>query len=177
MKYSHLLSGVTALAFLTLSGAAFAENSEKNGHHGGYAGKIEKMDVDGDGNVTVEEAKTNAADHFKKMDTDGDGLVTKEEMVTRFKDHRSDKTALSPEKEAKMKSFFDKKFTESDTDGDGSISEAEFVTKSEKHLQKLDVDGDGVIEKEEVDAQMQEMHKKFKEEHKRSGEVDVVSAE
>lgn len=166
MKYSHVLSSVAALSVLAISGNAFAENPDKGARQGGMAKKIEKMDLDGNGQVTVEEATSNAGEHFKKLDSDGDGLVTQEEMMSKFKAHRGDKLANNPEMAEKMERVFDKKFSESDTDGDGAISESEFAARSEKHIQKLDLNGDGVIEKEEAVSKIEEMRTKYKDKRK-----------
>jgi|MDSW01.2.fsa_nt_gb Ca2+-binding EF-hand superfamily protein len=177
MKYSHILSGVAAFSFIAISGNAFAENADKGTHQGGIAKKIEKMDLDGNGQVTIEEASSNAGDHFKKMDADGDGLVTQEEMMSKYKAHRGGKLAKNPEMAEKMERVFDKKFSESDTDGDGAISESEFAARSERHLQKLDLNGDGVIEKEEAVSKIEEMRKKYKERHNVQEDSGAVGAE
>lgn len=149
MKYSKLMMGAVALSVIALSGTtSFAGPGEKKGGHHRGGGFLEKLDTDGDGQVTVEEAQTEAAEKFAKMDADGDGLVTSEEMMANFES----------EKAAKMKAKFDKKFAESDTDGDGALSEEEFIENSNKRISSMDADGDGIITKEEMIAKFKGKH-------------------
>ena len=49
-----------------------------------------KLDANGDGRVSLEEAKANAprlAEHFKEIDTNGDGFITPEELQAAHAKH------------------------------------------------------------------------------------------
>jgi Ca2+-binding EF-hand superfamily protein len=54
------------------------------------AERFKKLDTDGDGKVSLAEAKANAprlAEHFSEIDTNGDGFITPEEMKAAHERH------------------------------------------------------------------------------------------
>jgi len=57
---------------------------DKAGHanHGSgkHGGMLEKLDANGDGNVTKAEAEAAALEHFKRMDKNSDGVITQDEV-------------------------------------------------------------------------------------------------
>ena len=69
MRKLTLTLSAAALA-IGASGAAFAD------HHGGKRGP----DANGDGNVTLEEARTHSAKMFERADADEDGVISAEEF-------------------------------------------------------------------------------------------------
>ena len=92
MKVSKFLLTAVAAGALITSGAAYAEHHEgKDGGHKGHhkAKMFEKMDTDGDGQISKAEHMAGAEERFAKMDTNGDGFVTKEEVETKMKDMRA----------------------------------------------------------------------------------------
>ena len=55
-----------------------------------FAEHWKKLDTDGDGRVSLAEAKANAprmAEHFAQIDTNGDGFITPEEMKAAHQAH------------------------------------------------------------------------------------------
>ena len=67
-----------------------------------------------------------------------------------------------------------------DTDNDGKISKAEFLAEKEKHFAKMDVDGDGFLDREDMKAarkQMKAMHEKMKAERKENGDKEGCGPE
>ncbi|MCB9964271.1 MAG: hypothetical protein H6855_00305 [Rhodospirillales bacterium] len=53
-------------------------------------------------------------------------------------------------------------FEKMDTDGDGKISEAEHMEGAKSRFSKMDTDSDGFVTKDEMRAQKEKMHEKFK---------------
>lgn len=70
---------------------------------------IAKMDADGDGNVTKDEAVSYADARFAKMDVDGNGKVDADDRQARAK----------------------ARFAEMDADRNGAVTEAEFVSSAD----------------------------------------------
>jgi hypothetical protein len=98
MRKLTLTLSAAALA-IGASGAAFAD------HHGGKRGP----DANGDGNVTLEEARTHSAKMFERADADGNGVID-----------RADRAAKQAERFAKM-----------DANGDGEVTQAEMQAARE----------------------------------------------
>lgn len=128
----------------------------KAGHFGGdpeqHARRvIEKLDTDGDGSISAEEAKAHPrmGEHFAKLDADGDGQLTSAELIEAKKAHRGrggHHRMGPPEDHAK------RMIEKLDADGDGQISEAEAADKPHlaERFSKLDADGDGQVTEQEM---------------------------
>lgn len=172
--------GILTAAALLASGPVFAEDTANTGGPGGpnqeqrkaYLEKIlqehpdlkTKLDTNGDGTVTPEEAKAGHKmmeqarrehrqerfeEYKKKFDTNGDGTISDEEKAAA-------KTQWQ-EKKQERREEFKKKF---DTNGDGEISTEEKAAareqwkekrqeRREEFKQKFDTDGNGKLSKDE----------------------------
>jgi Ca2+-binding EF-hand superfamily protein len=103
-----------------------------------------KVDTDGDGSISREEAQANAprlARDFEKVDTNGDGKITREELQAAGKQARR----------ARGKDWWQKV----DADHDGSVSREEAEANAPrlaKNFDQIDADGDGKITPEELKA-------------------------
>ncbi len=86
-------------------------------------GKV-KIDVNGDGNITKEEAASVADARFAKMDADGNGMIDQSDKAARVK----------------------ARFAEMDADKNGAVSEAEFIAadaaRQEKRMARKAETGD-----------------------------------
>lgn len=69
---------VCALGFLTLAMPAYADHHE--GDMGGKHPMMEKIDTDGDGQVSKAEFMAMHTERFEKMDANSDGVLSKDEM-------------------------------------------------------------------------------------------------
>lgn len=76
MKHFALLG-----LLLALSTQAFAQHEEAQagGEHAGQHQR--KFDLNGDGNISRDEAMQRAGARFDKADTNGDGVLSKEERM------------------------------------------------------------------------------------------------
>jgi len=89
------------------------------------------QDADGDGQVTLEEAKAVQRRILTRADTDKDGTVTAAEAQ-----------ALPERMAARL--------TRLDTNGDGSVTGAELDALSEQRFKRRDANKDGVLTGEEM---------------------------
>ena len=141
-----LLAGTSAAILLALVAA------------GASAGKgrfLRAMDTDGDGKVTVAEFEARGAERFAKIDTNGDGQLSQQEarnakakrrekFQAKF-DTNKDGT-VSPEE---ITAMFEERVQKHDRDGDGALSMSEYLAAHKganaARFKRLDGDGDGKI--------------------------------
>lgn len=74
------LLALSVLALTFAAPSAFAHDHDGKGDKG--AKMFEKMDTDGNGEISKAEFDAHHAEKFTKMDIDGNGSVTKEEAQT-----------------------------------------------------------------------------------------------
>ena len=99
---------------------------------------LEKMDTDGDGQVTKAEAEAFRAARQAGLDANRDGVVSFEEQ----RDHRRAMAEVRARE----------RFARMDTDGDGQVSLAEFNQRSDHWFDRVDSNDDGIISAEEREA-------------------------
>ena len=98
--YKHLLLAGLTLAF---TATTLAESTpQPKPHHGHHM--FQKMDADGDGNISLEEHEQGLQKmlekrraHFSAMDVDGDGLVSKDEAAQAREKMRKHKSGKRPD--------------------------------------------------------------------------------
>lgn len=134
---NHIFKSAALTVSVIILSSAFATTSHAAPKPGEMKAKMEKIDTDGDGKFSREEVAKykGIAKDFDKIDTNKDGYITKDEM----KAQRDKKVA------AKLKAI--------DANQDGRISRAEADAKTPmiaKHFDKLDRNGDGFIDKDEM---------------------------
>lgn len=101
------------------------------------------LDTDGDGAVSVDEAKAYRAAQFAAKDTDGNGTLSRDEMVA----------AMTAPAQARAAKMVDTMLIWRDSDGDGALSLAEMPGDATMQMfQRLDADGDGLVTAEEFAA-------------------------
>jgi len=76
-----------------------------------------------------------------------------------FANEASNDAAPSPERVARMKAQFDKRFADADTDHDGKLSrqEAQKMPRVARHFDEIDTGKTGFVTKEQVQAKVMEM--------------------
>ena len=148
MKLTVTLTALT----LALSGSAFAQAGNPGAHF------VANWDGDGDGLVTLEEARTMRDNLFTTFDADGDGKLSPEEFDAFDEVRAADQEQMRAEMCVKagggmgqgmgpgmmraeggmMRSF-------NDPDGDGAVSREEFVGRTAEWFAMMDQTGDGTI--------------------------------
>lgn len=110
------LAGVTAVA------------AQGPGDRQGGA-RFDRLDVNGDGELTLAEMTAKQASIIEEADADGNGAVSRDEM----------------------KAFREAKRAERDPDknDDGVIDRTEFINAAQDRFDRLDADGDGVLSEDE----------------------------
>jgi Ca2+-binding EF-hand superfamily protein len=138
-----------AVAAAALAGSpAFADHHGGKGKgHGRHHGSIEKMDTDGDGVITREEAQAARKAHMMKADANGDGAVTLEEL----------KAYRDKMREERRENRAERRFKRMDANGDGKITADEIDAMKMHRFDRIDANNDGKITKEEIEAHKAKM--------------------
>ncbi len=126
MKKTLITALIAAGAGLVAAGAYADDGKGRDGHW-------ERMDANGDGEITADEASERFAEQLKEADTDGSGGISKEEMKA-F--HKARRDARRAEKNP-------------DKNGDGVVDRTEFINASQARFDRMDKDGDGVLSEDE----------------------------
>jgi hypothetical protein len=143
------LAAAAAALALTAGGATLYAQA------GGLRGPMKHFDSDGDGSVTLAEARDGAAKMFAGADSDKDGRVTHEEMRAfhgkmgghHRGGHGGDRKGPHPGGEGKAGGPM-----HLDSDGDGATTLAEVQAGIDSHFAKLDSNRDGSITEAELRA-------------------------
>ena len=131
---------ILAAALAITAGAGVAQAQER-GPMGGDM-NFETLDVDGSGEITVEDFEAMGAQRFAEFDADGDGSVTAEEFTAHAQ-------ARAAGRAAEM-------FARLDADGDGLLSRDTLEgrmgrTPGERMLSRFDADNSGGVSAEELE--------------------------
>lgn len=137
MKTLAIIALMAGTATVGAAGLAAAQP-----HHGGMANMMERLDTNGDGQITKEEAEAAKAARFAEADTNGDGGLSMAEM----------QAFHAAEKARRMETMRQRMFEKADADGNGVISADEFEARGAPMFDRMDADGDGVITAEEMQA-------------------------
>jgi len=138
--------GTVAAAALLAGGAALYANT------GGPRGPMAKFDADGNGAITLAEARAGAAAMFAAADADKDGRVSGEEM-----------RAFHGKKGGHHQGSHGGRYAPGhdgrpggplhfDSDGDGAVTLAEAQSGIERHFGEIDSNRDGSIGEAEMKA-------------------------
>lgn len=149
MKYKNIL--LCLLAASLLPSLALAKKGKGPKHDKAFG----KIDSNGDEIITLEEAESAGADkfveHFNEIDADGSGEITKDELRVHHKQRME-------ERRAKREAM--------DADSNGSISLDEATNagadKLVENFDKIDANGDGEIDCEEMNKAHKDMRRKKK---------------
>lgn len=126
-------SGLVAIALVI--GAGLANAGQRDQAPRGKALPFEKIDANGDGQISRLEADEFVAKEQAGADMNSDGAVSFEEA----KAHR----------QAKREQRARDRYMRLDADGDGVVSVAEFQAPAGRIFERLDKNADGVISEDE----------------------------
>ena len=136
------------LALLMVAGAlacgpALAQQGMGKGMGGGgMAARMEAMDEDGNGSVSLREALRHAEDVFHAMDADGDGQLTMDEyMSVRMGAQQGNNPAMQTRRQTEKAA----RFAPMDTDGNGMVSLDEFLEGARVRFGSADSNGDSSL--------------------------------
>jgi EF hand len=122
LRASSIVAALAWFALLTATSHAQAAGS---------TALLQKWDVDHDGTLSLDEAKSAASGQFDKLDTDHDGTLTEKELGGRLS-HSA--------------------FQSADPDHDGTLSKEEYLTVVERRFRAADPDKDGTLDATELDS-------------------------
>ncbi|MGC6423701.1 MAG: EF-hand domain-containing protein [Lentimonas sp.] len=157
MKIKKLLLTIAAIALIPALSQAKPQGAKEEKGNGNRGGVIEKLDTDGNGSISVNEAKGPLAKHFERIDNDSNGEITKQELA---------KAGMKIRKRKNKGGDPEKYFMKLDTDGNGGISEEEAGERMAERFDDLDADGSGEITIDEL----RSAAKQRKEERKKKGQ-------
>ncbi len=152
---SRALLALSATALSMSALAAPAPGAEAEARQGGSSWLLQRYDADGDGMITLQEFQSRGAETFARLDADGDGRLSAEELAAARRGWgRHDKTGSEahPRRDAEQRRArpHDRGFARMDTDGDGFVSRAEFDDARMSRFNRLDANGNGVIDADEI---------------------------
>jgi len=131
MKPAIVTISAVVVFGLVAGGAALAL-----GHGDVRSDRMERLDTDGDGAVSVAELKARHQEFVARADANRDGVITREEMQ-----------ALRAKRRAARQA---RRFP--DANGDGVVDQAEYQSAAAERFAKLDKDGDGALTEDEAKA-------------------------
>lgn len=103
--------------------------------------RMTRVDTNGDGVISADEAAAWHEEAFAAMDSDGDEVVTKDEYLAT---HLSPGGGTGPRAKM-MQQRKEAHFAEIDKDKNGKLSLDEFLSGGETHFAAADRDGDGKV--------------------------------
>lgn len=111
--------------------------------HGGKRG-LARIDKDGNGTISRDEAPPRLLEHFDEVDTNHDGALDQQEVAAFHKG------GAGPGRPGGRM----------DANGDGKVSQAEFNDAMDRMFKMMDADGDGVITEADVKSAREKRQKK-----------------
>ena len=114
--------------------------------------RIMQSDTDGDGKISETEASQQMRNQFARVDQDGDGLLDESE-IDRFASRARPGSQGGPRSQGQVQRGNPvAQLRTMDSNGDGMITKDEMPAQMRQRFDRLDQNGDGAIDEEEIDA-------------------------
>lgn len=139
------MKGLLLAASMTLLCASSLSTAQAPGD---IPGMFKRVDVDGDGRITPEELRRDAAIDFDRYDLDRDGVLSRQEVEAQQRLHLEKAGGLGRLTPAQFRQMVDSVASYYDFDGDGRITREDYIQRGISLL-KADFNGDGVVTREE----------------------------
>ena len=117
---------------------------------GGMVDRIMSWDTNADGIITRDEAPDRMRDRFDRMDANGDGMLETDELENLSPPGRG-RGGPGGDPVARLLQF--------DNDGDGRLTRDELPARMERLLDRLDTNGDDVLDASELEAMTDRMRR------------------
>jgi Ca2+-binding EF-hand superfamily protein len=117
-----------------------------------FAMMMQRVDSNGDGKVSKEEARGNLAENFARLDGNNDGFLSKEELAEVGKRMKAAK-GMYPGFGGGEPPLVNM-FNQQDADADGRVTKSEAKGKLAENFDSLDADKDGKLSRQEVEVGM-----------------------
>lgn len=125
--------------------------------------RMERLDANDDGTITVEDFVARAEEHFARIDTDGDGTLSADEMPQRGKGpgrmgenrHGEMGKGRHGGGHARMQGHGGKdgpRNARMERNGGAELGQEEFMRQAQERFESMDTDGDGTVTAEERQA-------------------------
>ena len=154
MHIKTLLLMLLSITLITLNSQAKSEREDRDDNRVPPTPDqiIKRLDSDGSGSITEDEAKGFVAKYFERIDANSDGEVTEEELLAAH-ENRGQKPKQGRD---------DIKAADTDESGTISIDEATEagLKKMVENFDRIDTDGDGQISEEEMHQLRKQMGKR-----------------
>jgi Ca2+-binding EF-hand superfamily protein len=131
LTISLLALTAASLSFPAMAQPPRAAGAETRKDTGSWM--LQRYDADGDGVISLQEFQAAGDAMFAQLDADGDGRISAEEFAAFERRHA-------------------RGFARMDADGDGYVTKAEFDDARMARFNALDVNGNGVIDADELPA-------------------------
>jgi Ca2+-binding EF-hand superfamily protein len=148
-----MVCGVFSLGSVDVLGA---EGGKPKPEKGSMAERIfGRFDADGDGKVLLSELPPPVAERLKSADKDNDGSVTKEELASAAPGGKPNGKKPAPADGPNPLKLLEKL----DANGDGKLEGDEIPERMKERVARIDANGDGAIDKSELEAMATKMKK------------------
>jgi Ca2+-binding EF-hand superfamily protein len=144
---------------------AVAQDASKGSGQG--ADVFERMDQNGDGKISKDEARANAMSRFGEIDANGDGKVTDADINARVDAMKEENPDVPDRRFKRQKQVLKAQFKRLDENGDGELSSDEYAKSALSRHDNLDQNGDGVVTKQEIKKVRQQMRKQIKQQRQK----------
>lgn len=143
-----LLTGAALFALAALPIAATAQDRPRGECPGGSPhARMLEADTDGDGNISQAEAAARHAARFAEMDANGDGVISPDERPAHRRGEARGPGGGPGEGRGHGPGHGPGgRLLQMDADGDGAVTRAEFQAAHDAMWERLDTNGDGVID-------------------------------